>query len=111
MVRLRRSDPSRPGIGRVRRGRGFVYTSPRGAAIRDETTLARIRALAIPLAWDEVWISPDERGHLQATGVDAAGRRQYLYHDDWRRRRDTQKHPRLPKLRDAGAAVQRAAGA
>ena len=95
MAKLRRSDPSRPGISRSRRGRGFSYTGPRGAAIRDEATLGRIRALSIPPAWEEVWISPDERGHLQATGVDAAGRRQYLYHEDWRRRRDTQKHRRI----------------
>jgi len=75
--------------------------------IQDEATLARIRALSIPPAWEQVWISSDERGHLQATGVDAAGRRQYLYHEAWRRRRDTQKHRRigsfartLPALRE-----------
>jgi DNA topoisomerase-1 len=95
MARLRRSDPSRPGITRSLRGRGFSYRGPRGAVIRDEATLARIRALSIPPAWEQVWISLDERGHLQATGVDAAGRRQYLYHEDWRRRRDTQKYRRI----------------
>jgi DNA topoisomerase IB len=68
---------------------------PRGEAIDDEETLARIRRLAIPPAWEDVWICPDERGHLQATGVDAAGRRQYLYHEAWRRRRDTLKFQRV----------------
>ncbi len=95
MIRLRRTDPSGPGIARVRRGRGFSYVGPRGRPVTDEATLARIKALAIPPAWEHVWICPDDRGHLQATGVDAAGRRQYRYHDEWRSRRDSLKFRRI----------------
>jgi DNA topoisomerase IB len=86
--RLRRSDCSSPGIARRRRGRGFEYVDPAGERIDDEATLERIAALAIPPAWKDVWICMDSLGHLQATGIDAAGRKQYRYHDDWRRRRD-----------------------
>jgi len=105
-VRLRRVDSRTPGLTRRRRGKGFEYTDAHGRRISDETTLARIRSLAIPPAWSDVWICPDERGHLQAVGTDAAGRRQYLYHQRWRERRDRQKHERmitfarlLPQLR------------
>lgn len=90
-MRLRRADPSRPGIRRVRRGRGFSYLTPDGEPLTDPATLARIRGLVIPPAWREVWICRDPRGHLQATGFDAAGRRQYLYHQQWRERRDRRK--------------------
>src|SRR5207302_9277281 len=76
--RLRRSDPAAPGYTRVRDGRGFTYLDPGGTPISDRQTLARIRTLAIPPAWRDVWICPDPLGHLQATGVDTAGRRQYL---------------------------------
>lgn len=107
MHRLRRSHDGEPGIERIRRGRGFGYRRHNGTWVRDPAALKRIRALAIPPAWDDVWICADERGHLQAAGTDAAGRRQYRYHDDWRRRRDTQKFARieafaagLPALRD-----------
>ena len=89
--RLRRADPSRPGLGRRRAGRGFVILDPDGARVGDDETLARVRALAIPPAWSDVWISTDPLGHLQATGIDAAGRKQYRYHDRWRTRRDQQK--------------------
>jgi len=89
--RLRRSDCSTPGFTRRRAGRGFFYLDSDGERIDDEATLARIRALAIPPAWRDVWICPDERGHLQATGVDDAGRKQYRYHDRWRARRDAEK--------------------
>ena len=91
MPRLRRADCSGPGIRRVRRGRGFSYHEEDGALIRDAETLARIRDLAIPPAWREVWICPHPAGHLQATGIDAAGRKQYLYHERWRESRDRQK--------------------
>jgi DNA topoisomerase IB len=104
--RLRRSDCSGPGIRRRRRGRGFQYLTSSGDRITDEPVLARIRELAIPPAWRDVWICPDERGHLQATGIDAAGRKQYLYHPVWRELRDRQKFAEmerfaaaLPKLR------------
>jgi len=106
MPRLRRSDPSLPGITRRRSGRGFVYTDERGERVTDPETLARIRALAIPPAWTDVWICTIPLGHLQAVGIDAAGRRQYRYHDQWRVRRDQQKFDRmldfagaLPRLR------------
>ncbi|BFU45145.1 DNA topoisomerase IB [Krasilnikovia sp. MM14-A1004] len=106
-MRLRRSDPAGPGYGRRRRGRGFSYLDPDGTVIRDRDTLARIRGLVIPPAWTDVWISPDPRGHIQATGVDAAGRTQYRYHPDWRTARDGEKFDhvlevagRLPAIRD-----------
>ena len=84
-----------PGLTRQRRGRGFSYTGPGGIAVTDEETLARVRALTIPPAWTDVWICPDPNGHLQAVGIDAAGRRQYLYHERWRARRDAEKFDRM----------------
>jgi len=90
-VRLRRSDTAKPGYGRRRHGRGFRYLDPDGRALTDAGELDRIRALVIPPAWQDVWICPDPRGHIQATGVDAAGRRQYRYHDAWRAKRDAAK--------------------
>ncbi len=98
--RLRRSDCSSPGLGRVRRGRGFSYVDERGQRIDDPAVIERIAELAIPPAWRDVWICPDPLGHLQATGVDAAGRKQYLYHGRWREHRDRQKFDRM--LRFAG---------
>jgi DNA topoisomerase I len=105
-VRLRRADCSGPGIRRLRRGRGFSYVDDRGERVDDPEVLARIRELAIPPAWQDVWICPYPNGHLQATGTDAAGRKQYRYHDAWRARRDAQKFDdmvefakALPKLR------------
>lgn len=91
MPRTRRVDCSGPGIARQRRGRGFVYLDADGARLTDEAAIDRIRALAIPPAWREVWICRDPQGHIQATGIDQAGRKQYRYHDDWRRRRDAAK--------------------
>ena len=82
--RLRRSDCAAPGIARRRRGRGFEYRDPAGERIDDPEALERISQLAIPPAWREVWICMDSLGHLQATGIDAAGRKQYLYHPRWR---------------------------
>jgi len=106
MPRLRRSDCSTPGLRRRRRGRGVEYLDADGARVDDPETLARLNALAIPPAWTDVWICPDPGGHLQATGVDAAGRKQYRYHDAWRTRRDRQKFEEmldfaraLPRLR------------
>ncbi len=106
--RLRRVDCSAPGIRRRKVGRGFVYLDPSGARITDAAVLDRARALVIPPAWTDVWICLDTRGHIQATGVDARGRRQYRYHDVWRERRDREKFDHmlefaraLPKLRDA----------
>jgi DNA topoisomerase I len=105
-MRLRRSDPSQPGIKRRRRGRGFSYSDPNSQAVRDRPTLDRIRALAVPPAWSDVWICRWPNGHIQAVGTDAAGRRQYRYHSLWREERDREKFLRveqfaakLPKLR------------
>jgi DNA topoisomerase I len=95
MPRLRRVDCSEPGLRRVRRGRGFSYVGEDGRPVRDQEVLARIRSLAIPPAWEEVWICRDERGHIQATGIDAAGRKQYRYHDTWRQHRDRAKFDRM----------------
>jgi DNA topoisomerase-1 len=89
------SDAS-PGIIRERRGGTFAYRLPSGERLADEEELARIRALVIPPAWTDVWICPTARGHLQATGRDARGRKQYRYHADWRSTRDAAKFDRLP---------------
>jgi DNA topoisomerase-1 len=104
------SDPS-TGIRRRAAGRGFTYVAPGGATVRDRSELARIRALAIPPAYRDVWICPSERGHIQATGRDARGRKQYRYHDEWRKVRDAAKFDRmiafataLPALRKRVAA-------
>jgi DNA topoisomerase-1 len=98
MSALKRVRCTGPGISRRRQGRGFTYVHPNGQRVRDDETLARIRSLAIPPAWADVWICTDERGHLQAVGTDGAGRKQYLYHDDWRARRDRQKFDRALRL-------------
>ncbi|MBF9132615.1 DNA topoisomerase IB [Plantactinospora sp. S1510] len=90
-MRLRRSDLGAPGYGRRRRGRGVTFFDSEGRAISDPAQLRRLRDLAIPPAWRQVWISPDPRGHIQATGIDDAGRKQYLYHPVWRDRRDREK--------------------
>lgn len=104
--RLRRSDCSGAGLTRLRRGKGFAYQYPDGRPVKDPEEILRVKALAIPPAWREVWICPDSLGHLQATGIDAAGRKQYLYHPRWREMRDRRKFDHmvlfaraLPKLR------------
>jgi DNA topoisomerase-1 len=91
VARLRRVDCSGPGIRRRRRGKGFEYLDEEGRRIAEPSVLDRIRELAIPPAWEDVWVCPYPMGHIQATGVDAAGRKQYRYHDHWRERRDRQK--------------------
>ncbi|MEU2121773.1 DNA topoisomerase IB [Nocardia niwae] len=96
-MRLRRSRPYDGGVERVRRGRGFSYRTAHGAPV-DDVTFERIRGLAIPPAWRKVWICPHHNGHIQAVGVDAAGRRQYLYHDQWRKDRDEEKFDRVLAL-------------
>jgi len=95
MPRLRRVDCAQPGLRRVKRGRGFVYVDAGGNRVTDPTTLRRIADLVIPPAWTDVWICAVANGHIQATGTDAAGRRQYRYHDDWRRNRDREKHEKM----------------
>ena len=106
MSRLRRADPSLPGFTRRRAGKGFVYYDETGRRIADLDVLERIKALVIPPAWETVWICPWPNGHLQAVGLDARGRRQYRYHDQWRARRDAEKFDHmvqfaraLPELR------------
>jgi DNA topoisomerase IB len=117
VARLRRVDCSSPGIRRRRRGSGFSYHHPDGTPVVDLETLERIRSLAIPPAWTDVWICNAPNGHLQAVGTDAAGRRQYLYHPRWRERRDQEKFDRmvafaqsLPKVRAVTARDLRADG-
>jgi DNA topoisomerase-1 len=104
MARLRRTSPEQPGWTRRRAGRGFVYLDEHGdrLATQDER---RVRDLVIPPAWEDVWITPYDNGHLQAVGTDDAGRRQYLYHPDWRSRRDAEKFDRML---DFGRALARA---
>src|SRR4051794_17112419 len=105
-VGLRYVNDGEPGITRRKAGKGFSYRGPDGTVVRDEETLRRIRALAVPPAWTEVWISPNPRGHIQATGRDARGRKQYRYHVLWSQTRDQAKYERtiafakaLPRLR------------
>ncbi|MFK4089595.1 DNA topoisomerase IB [Kribbella sp. NPDC020789] len=97
-MRLRRSKPDEPGFRRRGRGKGFSYLDADGNVIKDPETLDRIKALVIPPAWKDVWISPDANGHIQAVGTDEAGRRQYLYHVDWRSTKDADKHDRVKRL-------------
>lgn len=104
---LRYVNDDEPGIARRRAGRGFAYRGSDGAAVRDPATLARIRALAIPPAWTEVWICADPEGHIQATGRDEAGRKQYRYHARFRAVRDAAKFERLPAFARALPAIRR----
>lgn len=99
------SDES-PGITRIKAGKGFAYVSPQRTPIKDEATIARIKSLALPPAYRDVWICPDANGHIQAVGRDARGRKQYRYHTRWREVRDENKYDRildfaqaLPKIR------------
>lgn len=114
---LRYVDDRIPGITRRRRGRSFAYYDPSGSPIRDERELARIRALAIPPAYRNVWICPIPHGHIQATARDDRGRKQYRYHKRWRELRDEVKYHRLaafgkvlPKIRAAVARDLRSSG-
>ncbi len=109
--RLRRSDCGGEGIVRRRHGRGFAYLDADGERVEDPETLERIAELAIPPAWQEVWVCPDPMGHIQATGTDAAGRKQYLYHSRWQQRQAERKFETvrefaaaLPRLRHAVTA-------
>src|SRR3954453_21320508 len=113
-VRLRKSDTGGPGITRKRAGRGFTYVDGDGTRVTDSEVLARIHDLVIPPAWSDVWICPYPGGHIQATGIDQRGRKQYLYHRRWRERRDQEKFDEmlrfaraLPRLR---ARVERDLG-
>jgi len=95
---LRYVTDAKPGIRRIRCGKGFRYTAPGGSTIHDEDTLRRIRSLVIPPAWSGVWICPAPNGHLQATGRDARGRKQSRYHPRWREVRDETKYERLAQF-------------
>lgn len=104
LARLRYVNDRAPGITRRRSGKGFTYRDPAGAVIHDRDILARVKALAVPPAWTNVWICPDPRGHIQATGRDVRERKQYRYHPRWRAIRDETKYDRML---DFGKAVPR----
>lgn len=106
MPRLRRSDPSAPGFHRARLGRGFAFVDESGRPAPDDV-VARARDLVIPPAWTDVWVSPYANGHIQAVGVDAAGRRQYLYHPAWRAQKDRVKFDRMLELAATLPAARR----
>lgn len=106
-MRLRRSDPAKPGLTRRRRGKNWQYVDETGASV-DQETRQRCAELVIPPAWQDVWICPYANGHIQAVGIDDAGRRQYIYHEQWRQERDEEKFDRvlelverLPEFREA----------
>src|SRR5436190_1077817 len=103
---LRYANDDKPGIRRVRRGRAFGYVDARGKPVKS-SDLKRIRSLVIPPAWTGVWICPDPQGHLQATGRDARGRKQYRYHPKWREVRDGTKYGRLIQFGRALPAIRR----
>jgi DNA topoisomerase I len=116
-MRLRRSELRGPGLRRVRRGRGFSYYDTDGAPVTDAETLDRIKDLVIPPAWKKVWICTHPNGHIQAVGTDAAGRRQYLYHQKWQQERNEEKFDRalhlsaaLPEMRQQIASDLRGPG-
>ena len=104
---LRFSSDTEPGIARRRKGAGFTYVGADGKRVSDETTLARIRKLAIPPAYRDVWICRDARGHIQATGTDARGRKQYRYHPRWREVRDAHKFERMTAFGKALPRIHR----
>ena len=110
-MRLRRSDCAGPGIRRRRRGGGWVYLDPDDEPISEEEVLRRIDELVIPPAWEDVWICPYPGGHIQATGVDQRGRKQYLYHQRWRERRDQKKFDDMVAFAQALPALRERADA
>ena len=104
---LRYVSDSAPGLRRYRAGRGFRYVAPDGSPVRDFATRRRIRMLAIPPAWTDVWICPTAAGHVQAIGRDARGRKQYRYHARWRETRDATKYARLALFAERLPAIRR----
>lgn len=104
---LRYVSDEQPGISRRRHGRGFSYRTPEGETITDPDTISRINSLAIPPAYREVWICPDPRGHLQATGRDERGRKQYIYHPDWHELRQRDKFDHLVKFAEVLPRIRR----
>lgn len=107
MPRLRRTDSTSPGITRVRSGRGFSYRDAAGNVVKDPELRERFDHLAIPPAWTDVWISPYGNGHIQATGVDGVGRRQYIYHPTWREQKDRIKFDRSLSLAESLPTARR----
>lgn len=107
MPRLRRSDSSGIGYTRVRAGSGFSYRDADGHRVSDPELRARMEHLGIPPAWREVWIAPYANGHIQATGIDAAGRRQYIYHPTWREQKDRIKFDRALSLAESLPTARR----
>ena len=105
--KLRFVSDARPGIRRRRRGKHFSYVGPDGTPVRDPSVLDRIRVLAIPPAWTDVWICPAANGHLQATGRDAKGRKQYRYHPRYRAERDEVKYEHLRAFGQALPRIRR----
>lgn len=106
-MRLRRSVVTGPGLRRVRRGKGFSYHDDNGETVTDSATIDRINALVIPPAWKKVWICPQHNGHIQAVGTDAAGRRQYLYHQQWQEERNEEKFDRVLQMSAALPEMRR----
>lgn len=104
---LRQVKPDAPGLSRQRKGRGFSYSNAKGERIQDVATLARVRKLAIPPAWTDVWISPDPKAYVQATGRDEKGRKQSIYHPDWAEHRECKKYSRLGKVSRAIARARK----
>ncbi|UFU03664.1 hypothetical protein LQF12_03385 [Ruania suaedae] len=107
MQAVRRSDPETPGWGRRRAGRGFVYLDTHGRRLSGAAGVCRCRELAIPPAWEDVWICPHADGHIQAVGTDGAGRRQYLYHPLWRAARDAEKYEHVLEVAERLPAARR----
>ncbi len=103
---LRYVSDSKPGYTRKGRGKGFAYYDTHGDLIRDEKRLDRIRAIVVPPAWTEVWICPTANGHIQATGIDARGRKQYRYHERWREARDGDKFQEILRFGEALPAIR-----
>src|SRR5688500_4092741 len=98
---LRYVTDRRPGIRRERRSAGFQYFGGKGGVSRNKAEIAGIKKHAVPPAWTDVWICPDPRGHIQATGRDAKRRKQYRYHSEWRAGRDENKYDRMLAFADA----------
>lgn len=107
MTRLRRSRTTGRGFHRVRSGKGFSYRDPDGGTVHDADLRHRFDELVIPPAWNDVWISPYENGHILATGIDGAGRRQYMYHPGWRERMDKIKYDRALALAESLPSARR----
>jgi DNA topoisomerase-1 len=107
MTRLRHSDTTGRGYRRVRSGRGFSYRDPDGRTVSDDDARRWLASIAVPPAWTDVWISPFENGHVLATGVDAAGRRQYIYHPSWRERMNRIKYDRALALAESLPVARR----